>query len=278
MPPRHRRITTSPPTTVSSARPARTASPAPRSTAGSNAQATRSASCPGASVPDRCRAPAALRRARGVGAHGRRRTRAAPRDASRRPGRRRRSGARAPRRALARIDRRDRHVAPEHHRGAAPPQRPEGVRARGRARPSGAPPAECRSAGARAASRRRSRAPAARSRSASVHALEVLDPVRQRRPRERSHEVERATHGRIADGVHGDGDPRVRREPHGPRRLVPASVMRHAAIAAALVRLQHPGGAAPEAAVQEHLHAADAEPLGAGAAPDRRAGPARRAR
>ena len=98
-----------------------------------------------------------------------------------------------------------------------------------------------------------------------VHALEVLDPVGQRGPRERSHEIERATHGRIADGVHGTGDPMLRREPHGALRLLRLGE-RHAAVATALVRLQHPGGAAAEAPVQEHLHPAEGEPLGARAA------------
>ena len=60
MRPRHRRITISPPTTVSSARPARKAAPFPRSTAGSTAQATKSASMPAASVPRRRCAPAAI--------------------------------------------------------------------------------------------------------------------------------------------------------------------------------------------------------------------------
>ena len=92
-----------------------------------------------------------------------------------------------------------------------------------------------------------------------MHALEVLDPVRDRHPRQPRHEIERAAHRGIADGVDRRGDARGRPPSASPPRFRLGGD-RHAPVAAALVRLEHPGGAAAEAPVEKHLHAADGEP------------------
>ena len=108
--------------------------------------------------------------------------------------------------ALARIDGRDRHVAAEHQRSAPLEQRPEGVGSRSAPAPVAV---HQRNVGEEMSRLHRGHDPRACRpvEIGRVHALEVLDPVRQRGPRERSQELERATHGRIADGVDGTGDP-----------------------------------------------------------------------
>ena len=91
-----------------------------------------------------------------------------------------------------------------------------------------------------------------------VDALEVLDAVRNRHARQplmRS-SARRTAASPIACTV--TAIPCAGREPHGLARLASSPVMRHAPIAASFVGLEHPRGAAAEAAVEEQLDAADA--------------------
>ena len=80
-------------------------------------------------------------------------------------------------------------------------------------------------------------------------------------------QIERPAHRRVTDRVHRGGEPRVGPRADRQRRLGLAGDGQ-AAVAAAAVGLQHPGGAAPEAAVQKQLHASDAKPIRSHAAPD----------
>ena len=212
---RQRCITTRPPTTVSAARPARKASPSPRSTAGSTSHATRSASIPRRGD----RAPVGAGRAgglQGVRAHHLLETRAAPRAASRRVARRRPLAAPSPRTRPRGVHGGHRHVAPEDDRRAALEERAEGVGAAAALAPMlvhqrdvgeemgglhGGDDARARRAGE----------------VARVDALEVLDAVRHRRARQPLQQVQRLAHGRIADGVRRDWRSRAWRPAPWPR-------------------------------------------------------------
>ena len=121
---RHRCITTSPADDREHRRPARKAAPSPRSTAGSTAQATRSASIPGGEA---CRGagrvPAALRGAqRCTRGPPRRSPAASPRAASRRPAPVGGAAAPAPRRR----PRADRSTPPARRSRRRPPCRARG--------------------------------------------------------------------------------------------------------------------------------------------------------
>ncbi len=99
-----------------------------------------------------------------------------------------------------------------------------------------------------------------------MDALEVLDPMREGDPGKRLDQVERPAHGGVSDGVHRDRDAVIRRRAHRVGRFRLRGD-RHPPVAASLVRVEHPRGPAPEAAVEKQLHPAHAEPAGAGAAP-----------
>ncbi len=90
--------------------------------------------------------------------------------------------------------------------------------------------------------------------------------MRQRHARQPLDQVERSPDRGVADGMHCDGDP-VRGR--GAHRLVGFALAdyRHPAIATALVRLEHPCGAAAETAVEKELHAAQPEPRRARSTP-----------
>jgi hypothetical protein len=95
----------------------------------------------------------------------------------------------------------------------------------------------------------------------------LLDPVRHRHASERRHQVEGPADRGVSDGMDRRGDPSARRHPHGPGGLLFRGDG-HAAVAAPHVRLEHPRGAAAEAAVEKQLDPAHPEPLGARAAPN----------
>ena len=169
-----------PPTTVSAARPARNASPSPRSTAGSTVPGHQVGVHSRRERPSRREVPAACAAATvylGRPPPGR----ASPPDAIRAPAPRRIPSAPAPRTRL-RADRSKRPArrcrTPSPSSAAAGSER---HRRRGPGRPSDGPPAGCRSGDAPVAWRRRSPARAARADIGGVDALEVLDPMRQPR-------------------------------------------------------------------------------------------------
>ena len=177
-------ITTSPATTVSAARPARTASPSSRSDRGIEVPGDEVGILAGASLPRAGRRPPAAPR-RGIGAHRVLEARASPPAASRRSARRRRPGARAPR-TPPRGDRSTRPArrcrTPSACRGA------ESARKRRLPRPR-AP--QCRSTSGMSVSRCAGCMETTMPRGGGpveiggVHALEVLDAVRNRRPGQR---------------------------------------------------------------------------------------------
>ncbi len=172
----------------------------------SNAQATRSASWPGASVP-RSTGAGRVRRAQRIGAHG-------LVEQSRSSGRQPPAGPPA---SLRRSSPRRSLRAGRAKRPARRSRRPSacgsaaGTRTRTRRGPR---PPQWRSTSGMSVSRcagcieTTSPAAAARSRSGWCDALEVLDPVRDRHARERRHQVERPPDRGVADGVHDRRDPR----------------------------------------------------------------------
>ena len=160
--------------------------------------------------------------------------------------------------ALARVDGGDRHVAPEDERRAALEERAEGVGAATALAPMLVHQRDVgeQMGGLHGGDDARARRAVEVAR---VDALEVLDAVRHRRARQPLQQVERPAHGRIADGMHGDGYPVPGGEPHGLDGRVLAR-HRHAPVAASFVGLEHPRGPAAETAVEEQLDPADAEP------------------
>jgi len=99
-----------------------------------------------------------------------------------------------------------------------------------------------------------------------MHTLEVLDAVGNRKYREPAHEVERTTHGGVADSVDRTGDAGCSRRNHRITRLGFAC-NGHSSITATGVKLEHPGRTTPKAAIQKHLHAPERQPFGTLPAP-----------
>jgi hypothetical protein len=91
-----------------------------------------------------------------------------------------------------------------------------------------------------------------------IDTLEVLDPMRQRKPGETGEQIQRAANGGVSDGVDGarNAGPRGQLQ---RRAGLAFGADRHAPVVASLVRGQHPGRLAPGTAVQKQLDAAPGE-------------------